>query len=537
MNAWVRIHHSAALLAIAVASFGFATASTQLPRPWILFGGIAAAVGILTHRVLRYDVPSCIESISIIGETVLIAYFLRVTGYLHLAASGRDTQMWAGGIGQIVETGYVSPGGMYGASPVYFLEVAVSGIILGPMSRSASVLGEHNITIAVASLLPVLVAAITVRFAGRRAGLIAGLLATVFPLYLRTATLYESEHLTLPWFALLVLLFQVSATRRDRLVSTTFALVLVASAWLHFFYATVFVALFSGAIIVRDLMESFPFLPNSRPQIPVLGVITGGVLLSFHILWSGWAGHAVGVLSSLFTISVPTSLSGLLVPSTGAAASSVGGGGESGASLLATVVKYLPLGLPVALAGVGGLYALARPKRYSMEVIAIAVVGVGATAVLLVAQLGYNLHFRMFYFVGTLALVFAGAVLVRGSDLNLDHWEIAPLVLSLLVLSVAITGPISPMGNNVDPGIDRSESVGELWATRSTTWMQKEHLGTFASGPEPLEERTDAFISGPKPGRFSKNPSPLVVDDASCESESVVWDSGSVYGCINETAR
>jgi len=529
MNTRIQLYHSAALLAIAVAAVGFAMARTQLPRPWILFAGLSIAIGILAYRVIRYQVPSTGESLAILGETVLIGYFLRVSGYLHLAASGRDTQMWAGAIGTIVETGYASGGGMYEASPIYLIEVAVLGIIYGSMPRSASVLGEHNVSVIVASFLPILVAAITIRFAERRAGLLAGLLTIVFPLYLRTATLYESEHLALLWFSLLILLFQVSASQRDQWVSTIFVLTLVASAWLHFFYATVFVVLFAGATAVRGVMESILFLPERRPQIQILGIVTGGVFITLHILWSGWAGHAVGVLSSVFTISVPTSISGLFFPSSGAAGSSVGSGGGG---LFVTILKHLPIGLLLLLAGIGGFYALVHPKQYGMEAIAIAVVSVGGTVILLVAQLGYNLHFRMFYFAGTLTLVFAGAALARGAEMDLGYPNALSITLTFLILTVAITGPLSPMGNNVDPHFDETD-----WVTRSATWDQKENLGALTIGDQPLKERSRHFIVGPKPGRYASYPSPVIVDDAECGFDSEVWDSGTVHGCINNTFR
>lgn len=466
----------------AVANILLTTSDSVFPRPWYYFALLGTSTVFVT--LLLFVSQTDREIILCLLSVIIIGVCLRISGYLVVISSGLDYGRWIARAALFISEGAISGNDMYAASPLYLLELTISKQILG-----ISVFSTRFITILASSGILLFVYSLT-RLATNSAkvGVLSSILILSQPFYLRTASLLESESLAIPLFALTVLLFLKLESSSDTRFLCIYGLILFSIISLHFFYATITILVLSLSHI---LLAGYKHLTNDdlRDLNQSGFLITLGALVALPVwmLWSVYAHTAVITLVSVLSIPEPTSLISIFLPSGGEVGASTVDSSSTG-SPINTILKLMPVVLLFASAGLGGVFTLVNRKLATVGLLVLSTLLVLLTFGALVAGFDYNLEYRLYYFLGLLACSFSAIIMYAAIENTTNH--IGPVICILLILIMSLLGPVSPLGNNVDPMLG-----GSSWAITESDYTQLESMNKWSGEGESATVRIPQYHS------------------------------------------
>lgn len=562
-----------AALLLATTAIAYALDGRPVPRPPYVFVGVAATLATLLWTTLRDD-HSTYDRVAVGAVALLCGAFLRASPFVETITSGIDHGRWVMRVQSFLAAGGVTGSDMYAAAPIYILELAVGQLLLG-----LGPFGTRFVTIAIASLFPLVIALFGLRTTGSpRVALAALLVAVPQFLLLRTSTLLEAESLAVGWFVLaLYLLAKYVETADVRFFGLLLAFT-VSAVLLHFLYAVVIFGAVLGTgvllYVVRRFDPDMPTLSRDQARKLAVGNVVAGLLIPIWILSSQYRGAALDTLRSFVDdpdtgattesertttsdVTTPATSDGsngsalpatpgqessapapnggsggivrsfvdfltTFVPSSGTVGRSVGASGAS--SLVVLLGAVLPLGAFAGMAGIGGLATLRRRRASELLLLCATATVVGAAGVFVVANLEFNLGYRLYYFVAILLTVFAAIGLVRLGS-HADRGRTALRVGAILLfLTYAAVGPMSPLGNNVDPRFG-----GTDWRLSESEYEQIEAFGATLGGAERIDHRIPQV-----PGhlRLSSSDGELyLAREGDCRRDAKVMSGGDVRVC------
>lgn len=551
-----------------------------MPRPVYVFAGVAVALTLLLVVSEGFQQLDRVEIGLAVGLALLASAILRVSTYASVAVSGFDHGHWLSRVQGILAAGGIVKSDMYADAPFYLLELAIGQLVLG-----VDPFGTKFVTIAIGTMFPVVLAVFTREILGRQAALVAFLVAAPQMLFLRTSALLEAESLALPWAILcLYLLTRYLKTGDKRLLALLLVLVPL-SVLLHFLYSAVIFGVAAGTIVLLYALRKVPGIPSplDRRQLkPLLGILVfGGLFIPAWILTSQYAAVAMDTLRSIFDSSSTSSQtttsqsqsqtttsqsqtttsqsqtttsqsqSQTTTQSAGSQPAGESGGAESGSELIQTLLElfgsvipegdvvarsigvggsesafslllaFSPLLIFLALSGIGGLLLLKRRKEFDVLLLsAIATIG-GASVLAVFVGLRFNLGYRLYYFLAAL-LVPAAALALRNLTAQQRNTVLRGAVIACFLV-FAFVGPMSPLGNNVDPHFG-----GNSWRLSETEYNQLQTLNDQLDTGEVIEHRVPQI---PPNLRLRSINEHLYLTDRSCNSDSKVADTGVFEVC------
>lgn len=413
------------------------------PRSWFMFGvvalpGITIVIAVFSEQLsprkaLQYAIPG-----------FYTALLVRIGPFLVIPYSGGDQVKLYDIIGRTLTTGkYPVFDNLY----AYATHYPISSTII------ASVTGLHPpslrfTSIIIAATFPWMLAALIYKAGeGGRAVIFTGILGSYFPLLLRTSPLLEAEYLAMSYFLIVLFLFYLVLRAPTRRNVFLLMIMLASSVLVHFFYSLAIFGIFTIAFVVHAILSG---QNRVNPHIVGALLISGAIILT-RILWSGYAGTSVtmAVGPAVAAAKGSGSLLASFIPMSGTAAAGTGTGG--GQSLFMLVFKFTPVLVPLLLAAIGGLSMLYRKR--SNPIVAVGVAVVVSTIGLAILSGPTGKQFRAYYFVGMLAVGFGGV----GASILYDagRWpvlqKVVAIVLIVAISVVAVIGPATPVGNDVDP--------------------------------------------------------------------------------------
>ncbi|RLM95885.1 hypothetical protein [Haloarcula sp. Atlit-7R] len=507
------------LLSIFCCASWYTLIGFPIPRPIPIFVLLGFSLSLLSGAVFFAESRVDYTLIAAIG--MLNGFFLRASAFLTVVSSGLDHGRWLSRTSSVINTGSVAGSDMYAASPVYIIEMAISNQILG-----GPVYSVRFVTLLIGSLFPLIL--FLVAYTGSydiRVSVFALLLTVPFVLYIRTATLMEAESMALPWFALAVFLFIRSLRVDDKRYYTLLTVIVGTAVMLHFFYSVVILLLLLSVYIIH--IFSWYAGANQLPgNINAIGaaIAVGLVITPVWMLWSTYSHTAAVTLLSAFSIPAYDSVAQIFIPSTGASAQGTGtsAGGDSGSHIV-TLAKFFPLVAVFGAGGLGGIYAIIAERRRYYSLILFALVIGGSTFAVVTVQLDYNLGFRMYYFAGIFAIIFTSILFAHMINIQFASVRRCIFVsVIIFILLTAIGGPLSPLGNNIDPKFG-----GSSWTVTKTDIAERNAMDSWTRGetqiPHRLEQVHNSFSPYFKSGAvyLAKN----------CGSDSKVGTTGGLVLC------
>lgn len=503
-------------LIVAITALAFVNGGNPHPRPWFVFVGVAVVLSILVLGVgclTRDGLLAC-------GYVALLAgLLLRFSAFSRVLVSGFDHGRWLQYVQRYLDAGSVVGTDMYATSPLYILDLIIGIGVVG-----GDVFSGRFFTLVLSAVLPLIIGILAFRITDdARLGYAAVVLGMSGPLFLRTATLIESEALAISWFALALYLFLRGIRTRKRRFYGLFLLVSCTAVLLHFFYGiiTFLTLLFMSVGLILVRRTGIGDQISTPPANLGVGILTVGVVTVTWILWSAYAHAAAVTLVSATTPTISSDLIGLFLPTTGAAAAGAGVTGEGGMrTTLFTLMPVLSLGL-LALVGVGA--ALSRHPREHVGTIGLASMGALAFG-FAIATPDYNLAFRTYYFVSVFLIVFASVAVVHELRASTGRWR-SPRTVAVVVLVVSylFLAPISPIANNVDPRFG-----GNQWAVTETNIDQLVLLDERFSGTEHVQSQLEQVHPYLLPRVSNEN---LYMTAATCDDNATVSDVGEYTVC------
>lgn len=447
------------------------------------------------------DKLSAVETALICLGLYATAFFLRWSMWARTVTAGSDmVAHFSRRAGHIVRTGYVATDlGMYTHAPLVHIWIAMNQAVTGlPLFdvRFANVI--------LSSGIPLLVGLVGYAISDRTTGLYAAILTVPFPLVMRIGAMFDSESLALPWFALLLfVLFRSISTRQleYRLLAVALA---VLATYLHFLYPFIMIGTALGALVFGELVKrtkSRRVLSSTELYLPTLGLFAGAIFIFYRMLLTEKGQvmfFSFVIQSSGFDL--PDSLVGFFLPTGGAVsrATSTGGGSSGLPEIINTSLNYFPLIIFLILGTIGGMYTIYRVvqrnrrERYSILLLTSVVVSV-VTLVALVAfssRQTFRLAFRFYYFIGIVGLIHCAVALRHVVSFHAvkhivnSEWAgvTVETVLAIIILGFAVTGPMSTLGNTVDP-----QFGGQGLAFTETNRYEFQQMDRYTNGSDRVE--------------------------------------------------
>jgi hypothetical protein len=333
---------------------------------------------------------------------------------------------------------------MYFDSPTFLLELSYGRLIGGSLLETGlTVYSSSAISLLLSSILP-----IAAFYAGkewfddRRAALVLSLLCATYPLFLRSSTLVQSEHIVVPLFFIIIGVF-IRVSKNDYRHHLLLSILTLSIVFVHYFYSTVVVISLIAASIGFSIQSGRTDNQRSK-KLLILSLLPAFIFLIYHILNSGGGGdRAVGVTLSLFDIGEIGSFYTLFVPSTGGAAESIGGSGSS--NILTKVVKFFPVIFVISFMIIPFIKQ-AFYKRGIDRVRTLTIFFTISTIAALVLQFNFQLQYRLYYFVSPMILFYSSKGIANVFKKN----RVAKVVVVILILSFVVSSPVTPLGNNTD---------------------------------------------------------------------------------------
>ena len=474
INSQLKILCSLSLLVIFCCSSWYIFVGFPIPRPVLIFGLLGVSLSLLSASVFFTDTPAGYTLVAAIG--ILNGFFLRVSGFLTVVSSGLDHGRWIARASSTIKAGSVTGSDMYAASPVYILKMTLSHLVLGGPIHSV-----RFIMLLISALLPLLLSLLAYSESrDLRVSVFTLLLTIPFVFYTRTATLLEAESLALLWFVLATFFFIRSLRAPDWRHYTLLTATVGTAVMLHFFYSIVILLSLVGAYIIHTVASDFGIVDQLPGDANVVksAIAVGVVITPIWMLWSTYSHTAAVTLLSAFSIPAYESIAEIFIPSSGASAQGTGASGGGSDSLIITFGKFLPVLAIFGIGGLGSIYTFIVERRRYYVLIILAVIVGGATFGIIAVQLDYNLGFRMYYFAGIFAIIFAAIFLTRLSDAQSPSIRRLALVFVLIfILVYAVGSPLSPLGNNVDPRFG-----GSSWTVTKTDVAERNAMDSWTGG-------------------------------------------------------
>ncbi|PHQ40810.1 hypothetical protein Z052_18235 [Halorubrum sp. C191] len=419
------------------------------PRPKAFFVTIGIAAAAL-YLWITLDGKSQFQVAWLTAATVFLAFLLRWTTYRPLAASSSDQiSHYAVRAGYIVREGYVGPFGIYEHSPLIHILIATLSKLAGYTSGLDSII----LMAAASSMLPVLVAGLLYRFAGKQSSLHGMLLTAFFPLFTRTGVIFETEALSLPYF-ILVIYLSILVSQYGDWTHLGFILAVTSAAFVHFFYPFVILGTLLAGIYLYDGFSSVHGAASRLfPGLVVIGFFS--LVLYRVVSTDRGAGLFASMLFERSGGSLPDSILGVFTPTQGA----IGESTTTAKTTLDIMANFTPALMFLILGVVGGLLTVVAARRDPDQQVIIAyttATGVGTLVGLLFFSSSESLAigFRLYYYAGVFIVAYAAVALATTPEL-LSRIPSARLflivVFTFLIMMTAGLAPMSSLGNNVEP--------------------------------------------------------------------------------------
>jgi len=503
----------------------------SLPRPWFLFIPVGVGLTVLTILFVVYDSIPVKYQVNSAVFIIICSIFIRISGYTTISYSGGDHFRLMQMAKRTAESGsYPGAHGLYAAAKVFILEAVGFKYFTGVHIPTTNI-----IFIFCSALLPIMIGIVAWYLTSSSAvGFLSAIVATSFPLLLRTSALLEAEMLVLTIFVP-VLYTLVSYDRTNHQLYLVLLLFLLSSIVLiHFLYALIIVFSVLVMFLVKHIMFKFGFGENPAMGGAVIGVSCVGLWTFSYIVWSSYAGISVGIVTSILYFDIgplteliyPSSGSGTIAASTGDRASASRTGNSVLESFLRPVVRYSSIFVPTALGAVGGVKSVFDQRHGNMIILLFIFVGLTFGIALGLGGSGPTYQLRMYYTIGILILIFAsiGVKLMFRSCSDYNTGTI--IVLFVLLIVYFTTAPISPFGNNVDPQFGgQSFATTKSSAESSTTVSNVFGSAYDISVDRKIDRRVGAYIPITSVGA---QPARLMESSESCDGDIVYTDGTAV---------
>lgn len=512
-------------LLIFATTISFSIHQFPLPRPRYVFVGYGLAIACGCLTILSREKKSKTILVGLCSGGVLISFLLRWSGYVRVLNSGDDHARFVTGAMDILHHGKIVSGlGMYDIAPIILVQPAVSTLVVGTPITFSRILLILSI-----SMLPGIIAGAAYGLTkDLNVGLLSLFLASPFVLFLRTSALLEPESFALLLFGLCLLLFSLIKLTQSG-IYVAFLLIMAASVFLHHLYSTIIIFTIGIAIYVKYTIHSIDKNMNTLPTATLV-LLAPPIVLLFHMIISANAGRAVDFLID-FVVGISSVLSseesvfGLFLPSSGILEQSSGlSSGGSAGNPVQKFANFFQIIIFALSSLVSGLFLLAKRRRKHHDMLVLGLVCSVVTIGFILK--GGHPKFRFYYFLSVLMVIFTSYLYVTiGSRFRLTSISIV-----LLILSLAVVGPMTPLGNQTDPQIG-----GEAWVLTQSQFEQLQSLDRIISGPRDVPVRVSS-IRSPRQRVLAEsafvpsgNENMHVSGDA-CMYTSM-WSSGNLFLC------
>lgn len=542
---------SAAVLACV--SVAHIVAGISADRPWFLFAGVGTS---LTLLLIVVYIPGSINRRTLTGITtvgLLNALFLRLSGFYIVAISGIDHGRWVMRVQRQIQAGGIIGNDMYASAPFYLLELGISQLILG-----LDPFQTRFVTILIATLLPVAIGLFTYRITENCCvSLTAFLLAVPHMLFLRTSALLEAESMAILWSVITLYVLVKYIQTDDRRFYGLFVAFAVLAVFLHFLYATVIFGIAVGTQVLLYVSRKTPGLgsPLERHHVRRLSVanLVAGVFIPLWILLSTYGGVARDTLRSGFdrsressgteptnTKSTPSSekptpssettssssdslfdLVDVFIPSSSTVGRSIGAGTWS--TLFDLLGAFTPLLALLGLGGVGGVITLRRRRGFDIVLLSGGITIATAAIVGVTVRLKFDLGFRLYYFLAVFLVMFAAIGIAQLMRFDGRAKRALRVSVVLLFVSYAVLGPMSPLGNNVDPRFG-----GTPWHITQTEQDQLQSFGVILNDGAVVGSDVPQI---PRHLRLQSNNDDLYLTRDPCHLDDQVMSGGELTVC------
>lgn len=519
---------------LAISNIIFVTSGSPYPRPLWYFTGISASLFFMLLCFVR-PVNEKYSTKKYLLSVLFLSLNFRISGYYRVIVSGGDYQRWLDNSMKYIHKSSIVGEGMYADSPFYILFIVINKLV-----NNVGIFDIRYILIAVSVLLPLFVYVLTRTVTGDpRTGIVASVLTVPFPLFLRTASLLESEVLAIGWFTLsLYLLYRSldAPTFRSMFLLTIYTYM---SVWLHFFYSFIIITVLSSIIYVsyfvnfilvrtseKQTLMSTNYIEQGVNRGHIVYTFLVGVFLTYHVISSRFNNHAVGALYSLINIELKDSLLSYLIPSGDTVAKSVGTTTQLPTSV--RLIKFVPFIVLLILSLSYSVKIYQRLKNSRFELYMLSTV-LAITLFTLVASLSHNLQYRMYYFISIPVIVISSRLVseeIGRSDL---FGSIKKFTIVFLLASYVIAGPVTPLGNNVDSPI--GETLG---AGTTSEYEQINRFDDLIEGDSPIPIWAHDFIWVFSPSGQQRDEGRYITDQ-NCrpirDTHNKIWSTGHYHVC------
>jgi hypothetical protein len=582
----VKLPVTLAFLVLSAGFCGYLWTGAPVPRPPFFFGLVAVVLGVLLVTTLRLSRPTAADALFIGSVGTFAAVVLRLSAFVTVISSGRDHARWVGRVQQNLEAGTVVGSDMYASAPFYLLELGIGRLLMGVgpyEGRFVTILVAGGLPAVVGllatrftesrkvGLIALLVAVPQFLFLRTSALLEAESMAIIWlvlVLLLLLVYLRDGDQRVL-WLL-------VGLTASSVLLHFLYAVVIFGTL------AGTLVLLY----LVERVDDSYRPLRSVNLRPLIVGNVVVGAFIPIWILTSTYAGPAIDTLESFFgppnmaaeetpsststptpepegstpgatetpgvtenpeatptqtaaepTASAPPSgesgsggglvdpvlgVFDFIIPEAGTVGESVGvAGWQSVLDVLGALGPFLAL---IAVATLGGFVVLFRRREQDIVLLAATTTVVAGTLIAVAANLEFNLGYRLYYFVAALLCVFAALGIGWTGDRSSTGRRMLVGAVVLLFVGYAFVGPMSPLGNNVDPRFG-----GEQWRMTEQERLQLIAFDeTLGGGQEIIHEI-------PQVGedlRITSSNRYLHVTREECTTNNVVGDSGGIHICL-----
>jgi len=442
LKSW-KFYVSITSLLITGALITYGVSGSPIPRPWYIFVISGVCAGLLFVLGMQFDRR--------VGKRKKSALLICLFGFfwlLHWTPFARplftigDYQSFLLGVHSIRTTGHVTLDGVYKFTPYIVLYPAIGQIL-----ADIPLLKAKLLTIPLSFLLPLFMFLFVREAYSESAGWSAAILSSSFVLFLRTSVLVEPPVITLPLFVLSVYLLEKTRSTGDRRFLFVLVAFLAVNSWIHLYYALI-TALITLGLAVFVVFEGRLFRGQpSRPiHIALLGVLILVVVRTqpvWIIMLSGAKTFSpVQFFTNPIEYILPQSGAVNRTTSTTSNHSSIAGG---------PILNYFQLLLLIPAAILGGIRALSQRARLLLGFGFVC----GATGFLVIARNTPQAKYRIYFLIGLVLVIFssilASYVFRKLSPIQSRPKYVLTGVLFLVVFTYGSLGPVSGLGNDVDP--------------------------------------------------------------------------------------
>ncbi|WP_435146419.1 hypothetical protein [Halobaculum sp. P14] len=539
---------SAAALCLAVTATRFGLAGAPVPRPLYVFAGFGAAATLLLAAVLTGDLTRG-DRWAVILVALTAGAFVRLSGFISVVTSGIDHYLWMRRVEAIVATGSIPGGDMYSTAAAYFVFQA-----LGRELLALQPFGSRFLVIFVASITPLVVFCVsTALYDDVRVALASVVVASAHFLLFRTSALLEPESLAIFVFCSVVFLLGKYIQGGDRRFLVLLGVLGCATVFIHFMYALVIAGTAVGVVTVVTAYHEVE-RPDGFPNLAAAlkATVATFVAAVAVILTSRGRRLAVAIFGSGFDNSTDSGVSsGYTDRNAGGGSGSTGGGSAEGSGNLpkflpendvvgrsigagswggpvGMLLTFSPMAVLGVFGGLGAVLSALRRRKGDVVLLALAVTVVGPTVLLVSLDLMFNIGYRLYYFVGVVLALFAAVLLAEVGRREFDRNRSVTVVVLTLFLCFSVVGPMSPLGNNVDPRFG-----GTDWRFTEAEVEQLQSFDRALTGDEYVTHAVPQVAPGLAVKSTGRD---LILTRSGCWNASKIAAGGSLSVCLRENS-